>query len=105
MRTWVKTGVLSVALAWLAAMGVAGARVGAHPAALVGYAIAILGYVALGALSYGPRPQRYVAAGGTGALTLAIAAATFTHLLLLAGGLGVLVAVLLPVTPSKSKDA
>lgn len=87
MRARVKAALLALPLAWLAAMGVYGARSGVHPAALVGYVMVLAGYALLGALSFGGDRLRLVAAVGALSLTMAVAAATFSHLLLVGGGL------------------
>lgn len=88
-RNKAKTALLAASVLWLAAMAVWGASVGIALQAIAGLALVIVGYAFLGALSYGPGRLREVAAGGALLLTLAVAWATFTHLLLLVGGIGV----------------
>ena len=87
-RNAAKTLLLGASLAWLVAMAAWGAAWGFALEAIVGLALVIVGYALLAGLSYGPGRLREVAAAGTLILTLAVAWATFTHLLLLIGGLG-----------------
>lgn len=82
-----KAIVLGASIAWLVAMAAWAAAWGFAPEAVVGLVLVILGYGLLGALSYGPGRLRVLAGAGCALLTLAVAWATFTHLLLLAGGL------------------
>lgn len=91
-----KAVLLAASLAWLLALGVAAARGGFAPQAMVGYGMVLAGYALLGALSYGGPRLRRVAAAGAVALVVAVAFATFTHILLVLGGLGVVAACLIP---------
>jgi hypothetical protein len=93
-RAWAKAALLAAGVAWLAGVGLWGLRVGVAREALVGWGMVVAGYAVLGALSFGGRRHRRLAAAGAACLAVAVAFATFSHLLLLAGGLGVALACL-----------
>ena len=96
MRRVAKAAVLGASLGWFLWLGVEAARRSFAPEAMVGYGLVVAGYGLLGALSYGGARLRPVAAAGAVALVVAVAFATFTHLLLVLGGLGVAAACLIP---------
>ena len=96
MRRVAKVLLLGASLAWLAGVGLWGLRAGVAPQAVAGWLLVVAGYGLLGALSFAGRRLRQVAAAGAIALMVAVAFATFAHLLLALGGLGVAAACLIP---------
>lgn len=96
VRRVAKAALLGASLGWLLWLGVEAARRAFAPEAMLGYVMLLAGYALLGALSYGGARLRTVAAAGAVALVVAVAFATFSHLLLVLGGLGVAAACLIP---------
>lgn len=95
--------VAGASLVWLAGWGAAGALVGIHWQWLAAYAgaLLLLGIVAwFGLRLHGHRGDF---AFGAGTITLALAFATFGLLPVIAGGLGVMLAIMLP--PSRAGAA
>lgn len=94
-----KAALLVVSIVWLLLVATFLGRGGADPGWLFAYLGAIAAFAALGGLGYASPRWRYPAAVATMLLMLVVANVTFSDFRILAGGLGVLVSILLPPAP------